>query len=121
MPRRRVWSPDDEPFALSTDGSRPEGAALEALLETGDVVSIKPIPWGSNYSFAALLADGRGAECTAVYKPQRGEVPLWDFPNGTLYRREYCAYVAARALGFGFVPPTGIRDGPRGVGTFEVF
>ena len=37
-------------------------------------------------------------ETIAVYKPKRGESPLWDFPSGTLYKREYAAYLASRML-----------------------
>ena len=86
----------------------------------GEVRWVKPIPWGSNYSFAARLSAG-AHECVAVYKPRQGEVPLWDFPDGTLYRREYCAFLVSQALGLGFVPMTVLRDGPHGVGTFQLY
>lgn len=56
-----------------------------------------------------------------VYKPQRGETPLWDFPPGTLYRREVAAFEVARLGGWDFVPPTIARDGPHGVGSVQVF
>ena len=52
----------------------------------------------------------------AVYKPGRGERPLWDFPDG-LYRREVAAYVVSEALGWGLVPETIARLGGRGVQT----
>ena len=54
-----------------------------------------------------------GLEGLAVYKPARGERPLWDFPNGTLYRREVAAYLVSEQLGWRLVPPTLARDGPR--------
>ncbi|MBW3579100.1 MAG: SCO1664 family protein [Actinobacteria bacterium] len=58
----------------------------------------------------------------AVYKPQRGETPLWDFPSGTLHRREVAAYVLDRELGWGLVPPTVLReDGPYGRGSVQLF
>jgi uncharacterized repeat protein (TIGR03843 family) len=60
-------------------------------------------------------------ECLAVYKPRRGEAPLWDFPDGTLYRRERAAYLTARALGWNIVPLTIIRDGPHGIGSVQLF
>jgi hypothetical protein len=91
------------------------------VLANGQVVGWKPIPWGSNYSFVVSLGRSGEAEATAVYKPRRGEVPLWDFPDGTLYRREYAAYRVSRALGMGFIPPTVIREGPQGVGTFQLY
>ena len=57
----------------------------------------------------------------AVYKPRRGEMPLWDFPEGTLCRREVAAYVVAHALGWPNVPPTILRDGPEGLGSVQTF
>ena len=57
----------------------------------------------------------------AIYKPRRGERPLWDFPRGTLYRREVAAYLLSEGLGFGLVPPTVVRDGPHGVGMLQFF
>lgn len=58
----------------------------------------------------------------AVYKPQRGEAPLWDFPEGTLHLRELAAARLDAMLGWGFVPPTVIReDAPHGVGALQVF
>jgi hypothetical protein len=57
----------------------------------------------------------------AVYKPRRGERPLWDFPRGTLCQREVAAYVLSAALGWTLVPPTVLRDGPYGVGSVQLF
>jgi uncharacterized repeat protein (TIGR03843 family) len=61
-------------------------------------------------------------EDLAVYKPRRGEAPLWDFPGGTLHRREVAAYVVARAVGWDLVPPTVLReDAPFGRGSLQRF
>ena len=58
----------------------------------------------------------------AVHKPQRGESPLWDFPSGTLHRREVAAYEVSRALGWELVPPTVISlQGPFGPGSLQRF
>jgi hypothetical protein len=58
----------------------------------------------------------------AVYKPCRGERPLWDFPTGTLGMREAAAFEVSRALGWDFVPPTIFReDGPLGPGSFQEY
>lgn len=58
----------------------------------------------------------------AVYKPGRGETPLWDFPQGTLHRREIAAYEVSRALGWGLVPATVLRgDAPLGPGSLQRF
>jgi uncharacterized repeat protein (TIGR03843 family) len=57
----------------------------------------------------------------AVYKPERGERPLWDFPDG-LYRREVAAYELSVALGWDCVPGTVEReDAPLGVGSLQRF
>ena len=55
----------------------------------------------------------------AVYKPVRGERPLWDFPRRTLYLREVAAYIVDAALGLHRVPVTVLRDGPLGPGSVQ--
>ena len=62
-----------------------------------------------------------GDELLAIYKPQRGERPLWDFPAGTLCHREVAAYEVSDALGWSIVPDTVLRDGPLGIGTMQRF
>lgn len=70
---------------------------------------------------AISLADG-DPDCLAVYKPRQGEAPLWDFPDGTLYRREIAAHVVDRLLGWDMVPVTVARDdGPFGTGSVQEF
>lgn len=62
------------------------------------------------------------ADRLAVYKPRGGEAPLWDFPDGTLYRREVAAYRVSRLLGWDQVPTTVVRaDAPLGVGALQRF
>ncbi len=97
-------------------------ADVIATLQRGTFGPLKLVPWGSNYTFIAPLCDEQdGKEFAVIYKPMRGEAPLWDFPNGTLYKREYCAYVVSKALGWNFIPPVVIRDGPHGIGTVQLF
>lgn len=61
-------------------------------------------------------------EAFAVYKPQAGEAPLWDFPDGTLYRREVAAFEVDRLLGWDLVPTTVIREeAPHGPGALQRF
>ena len=55
----------------------------------------------------------------AVWKPTQGERPLFDFPLGTLTRREVAAYLVSETLGWGIVPPTLLRDGPHGEGMLQ--
>jgi len=90
------------------------------LLKHGDIRTCDDLGWGSNYTFRVDL--GYGDEVgRAVYKPRRGERPLWDFPDGTLYRREYGAFLVSQALGWPFIPPTVVRVGPHGVGSLQLF
>lgn len=63
--------------------------------------------------------DGATAEC--VYKPVRGERPLWDFPDGTLAGREYASYLVSEASGWGLIPPTVLREGPFGRGMVQLW
>lgn len=90
-----------------------------ALLASGDVHVKGRMPWSSNATFLVELALD-GATALAVYKPERGERPLWDFPPG-LYKREIAAYLLSEALGWGLVPLTIARDGPYGEGSFQLF
>ena len=92
-----------------------------ALLLEAEFTGSKLIPWGSNYSFAVALEDESGREQLAIYKPQGGENPLYDFPDGTLYLREVAAYRLSRLLGWSIVPPTVVRDGPMGPGSLQLY
>ncbi len=77
------------------------------------------MPWSSNATFLVTMrADG--AEQRAIYKPVRGERPLWDFEPG-LHKRELAAYVLSELLEMGVVPPTVVREGPLGEGSFQWF
>lgn len=74
----------------------------------------------SNTTLRAVIThDGVTGRC--VYKPVRGERPLWDFPDGTLAGREVSAYLVSRATGWGLVPPTILRDGPLGPGACQLW
>jgi len=90
------------------------------ILERGNIESWEVMPWASNYTMCLLISSDEGS-CLAVYKPRRGEAPLWDFPSGTLYRREYASYLASQSLGWSFIPPTVIREGPYGVGSVQLY
>ena len=76
---------------------------------------------GSNYTFLVNVNHPAG-HIQAVYKPQRGEIPLWDFPPESLAGREVAAYLLSEALGWRLVPPTILReDGPFGPGSLQQF
>lgn len=77
--------------------------------------------WGSNDTYLARVITTDG-EFQAVYKPSRGEQPLWDFPDGSLAARETAAYLTSRALGWDLVPPTVLRpEGPIGGGSVQLY
>jgi uncharacterized repeat protein (TIGR03843 family) len=98
----------------------PAEETLLALLRDGALTLDGLMPWSSNYTFLGHI--GAGAEPIAViYKPIRGEQPLWDFPRGTLARRETAAYLVSRALRWNLAPPTVLRRGPHGLGSVQLF
>ena len=91
----------------------------KALTE-GSLEVLGLLPRSSNSTFLARATAGDDEELV-VYKPRRGEAPLWDFPEGTLCQREVAAYAVASALGWPDVPPTVLRDGPAGEGSVQLF
>lgn len=95
-------------------------AELIALLEHGDLTVKGRMPWSSNATYLAEVCLA-GTTALAVYKPARGERPLWDFPSG-LGRREVAAYLLSEALGWGVVPETVWRESaPMGPGSVQRF
>jgi len=96
------------------------GSQVLSLLAGGKIEVEGRIPWSSNATLLVTVHHA-GLSCLAVYKPQRGETPLWDFASGTLGRREVAAYLVCEALGWGLVPPTVMRDGPYGPGSVQHF
>ena len=90
------------------------------IIRHGEIISYQLTPMGSNYTFLVKLS-WEGNESLAIYKPRDGEAPLWDFPSGTLYKREYAAYLLSEILGWNIVPFTVIRDGPHGIGSVQEF
>jgi uncharacterized repeat protein (TIGR03843 family) len=91
-----------------------------ALLATGEMDVQGMLPWSSNYTLLVTVTAGE-LKGLGVYKPRRGERPLWDFPRGTLCQREVAAFLLSDALGWLLVPPTVMRDGPHGVGSVQLF
>jgi uncharacterized repeat protein (TIGR03843 family) len=91
-----------------------------ALLSKGEMQVIGLVPWSSNYTFLVKIKN-RGYETLAIYKPSSGERPLWDFPAGSLAKRECAAYLVSSILGWPNIPPTILRDGPEGEGAVQMF
>jgi len=95
----------------------------ETVLETLQHGSMEPkdlLPYSSNHSFLVTVTVDDLA-LPAVYKPRRGENPLWDFARGTLCQREVAAYEISVALDWRLVPPTVLREGTHGIGSVQFF
>lgn len=101
----------------------PSSEATERELEQLPELKVVGLLHGaSNYTFLARLGPHGKDGLRAVYKPARGESPLWDFEAGTLYRREVAAYELSKVLGWPRIPPTVVRrKAPHGVGALQLF
>lgn len=95
--------------------ARPAGPTVDDFLD-GELTLIGRIPTASNATF---VCDAGDSAVRVVYKPVRGEQPLWDFPDGTLAHREVASYLISDALGWGIIPQTILRDGPHGPGMVQ--
>jgi uncharacterized repeat protein (TIGR03843 family) len=118
--------PAERPPSLSGVG---EEQPASVTLELDDVLRLLR---EGELSVEGRLVDASNATlyCTAtlddvtaavVYKPVRGERPLWDFPDGTLAGREAGAYLVSQATGWEVVPPTVLREGPYGPGMCQLW
>src|SRR6185437_8073768 len=116
----------------STRPPRPPGDDRLARLRDGELEVIGRLIGSSNNAMVVRVwprtpgeepaAIGRPIEdgdLLAVWKPTIGERPLFDFPIGTLTRREVAAYLVSETMGWGIVPPTVLRDGPYGEGMLQ--
>jgi uncharacterized repeat protein (TIGR03843 family) len=103
-----------------TSGLLTKEEIIEILLK-GKVDLKGQFVLGSNYTFMVQL-EHQNCVIEAVYKPLKGEIPLWDFPPETLSARETAAYLVSEALGWQLVPPTVMRlEGPFGKGSLQLF
>ena len=93
---------------------------LLTLFEEGEMEVEGRMPYSSNATLLVTVADDAGRSHRAIYKPGRGERPLWDFPD-QLYKREVAMYRLAAALGWDVVPPTTLAIGPLGEGSVQAF
>lgn len=99
----------------------PSPSETLTALQAGQISARGKFLWGSNYTFLVELQH-QEQTWPAVYKPTRGERPLWDFPTASLAGREVAAHVLSEALGWNLVPPTVYRDdGPQGPGSLQLF
>ena len=94
---------------------------LRTAIECGTYEIKGQFTFGSNYTFLVSVQH-EGRDYSAVYKPLRGEQPLWDFPENSLAGREVAAYLVSEHLGLHIVPFTTLRaDGPFGAGSLQQF
>lgn len=109
---------------MSDGDSTPQSMSFDRVLEILNKGTVDTeygmMRWSSNYTFMISVAH-EGTNIRAVYKPQSGERPLWDFPDGTLCQRELAAFLTSQELGWQIVPPTALRKGPRGLGSMQFF
>ena len=106
-------------------------STLVSVLQSAPMELVWRITGASNVALLAKLTVAQGAELPGVaepeaslhviYKPIRGERPLWDFPDGTLAGREVASFQLARHLGVGIIPATVLREGPLGPGSVQVW
>ncbi|HXA28505.1 MAG TPA: phosphatidylinositol kinase [Candidatus Angelobacter sp.] len=111
------FAPDDGGLAADT--------AVLFELATAPVRRMARIVYSSNAAFVLELDATDPVDASrplrAVYKPVRGERPLWDFPHRTLHFREVATYLVAAALSLDVIPATTLRDGPLGPGSVQLF
>lgn len=99
----------------------PERFDIVELLERARHDHIAPIYYGSNHCFLVTLDGGAAGKSLSIYKPAQGEYPLYDFPSGTLYRREVATWLVDSLLGWNLVPPTVVTHGRFGIGSLQLF
>jgi uncharacterized repeat protein (TIGR03843 family) len=98
----------------------PTDSAALPLLHHGRIEVTGRLVDASNATLlCTVCCDGLSADC--VYKPIRGERPLWDFPDGTLADREVASWLVSEATGWSLVPPTVLRAGPLGPGMVQLW
>ena len=80
-------------------------AQVAAVLAEGELEVVGRMRYSSNGTFL-VQARADGVELPAIYKPRRGERPLWDFPDGTLAERELASYLVGVATCLLYTSPS---------------
>jgi hypothetical protein len=109
--------------AANVEAWAPSPLDTAATLDFLRTAALEPVGWlvGSSNNAMVVQASGDRQAMLAVWKPTAGEQPLFDFPIGTLTRREVAAFLVSEVLGWGIVPPTLLRDGPAGEGMLQAW
>jgi uncharacterized repeat protein (TIGR03843 family) len=106
------------------NNTSPQSISVQSVLEAlrkGTIESeLSLMEWSSNYTFRVVVRY-ESVVLNAIYKPHRGERPLWDFPEGMLCKRELASFLTSEELGWQIVPPTVMRDGPHGTGSLQFY
>lgn len=113
---------------MATDDRSSEGAGTAgpvdpldpSIFTDGELHITGRLVQASNATFLGELRTGDDV-VSCVYKPVRGERPLWDFPDGTLAEREVAAFRVSASAGFDLVPATVLIDGPLGPGSLQAW
>jgi uncharacterized repeat protein (TIGR03843 family) len=92
------------------------------ILQFGKIEVIGQPLIGSNDTLFVKTTFGQES-LHAIYKPERGEQPLWDFPLNSLSKREISAFIISHLIGWNFVPPTiyTTSSAPFGNGSLQLF
>lgn len=92
------------------------------LLQTGQIQLVGQVVLGSNITLLVRVTS-QDHDVQAIYKPNQGERPLWDFPRYSLSKREVAAFVVSNLLSWDLVPPTVYRqkNAPYGPGSLQLF
>ncbi len=113
-----LWSANKQRWPFVSANELEGLSTTLSLLLKGEMTIEMRMPYSSNATFLVSITDQENT-LKAIYKPLRGEKPLWDFEPG-LHRREVAAYLLSEAIGLKFVPPTILRDGPHGEGSVQL-
>ncbi len=101
-----------------------DSTELLELFAEGEMEIEGRMPYSSNATYLVTMTQevdgGPTRSHRAIYKPGRGERPLWDFPPD-LYKREVATYRLATAMDLDVIPPTTIGSGPMGEGSIQAF
>lgn len=114
-------SPRDPLYQGGGSSWAPDRVDIEVVLAQSTHRDLRSIYYGSNACYLVLLEHPDAGRSLAVYKPARGEYPLWDFPQGSLHRREVATYRLDKLVGWGIIPPIVIGSGRFGTGSVQLF
>lgn len=123
-PTPEPQEPNDQPASTPPSESESVAVTLDQIVQVLSLGEMEApqgmMRFSSNYTFLVNMTHN-GICLPAIYKPRKGERPLWDFPDGTLYKRERAAYLTSEFLEWTIVPPTVIRDGLHGIGSLQFY